>query len=323
MNPHQSPFIMKYIITIIIIALLSLLGYGYFKTEIFKKKSQIVSYPSKIEMEVIDINKREYNSILKSNYYGEHVFPTGDAKFRMNMDPINYATKAKIYDVSYINYTTDFATDNGFPLDSDYINDDMTPGLKAFEFIVANKGSQIGCYMKFLIDSDFDIDMPQKNDIHIRDQRMRFPMEYPRKIKEENRRFIMNIRSGKNDLERDQHRYHLSVALKGSYTVSVKEFSRRYFKDLNYFYVFLGCDSYTIKTLSQEKSYFSVKKRSDIDQSNINNIGKLTDKDWYDFQFPPRLVERILPTIKEASRSPLGILNYNNYALRKVNYINH
>ncbi|MFT4717834.1 MAG: hypothetical protein ACI9IL_000152, partial [Rickettsiales bacterium] len=82
MNPHQSPFIMKYIITIIIIALLSLLGYGYFKTEIFKKKSQIVSYPSKIEMEVIDINKREYNSILKSNYYGEHVFPTGDAKFR-------------------------------------------------------------------------------------------------------------------------------------------------------------------------------------------------------------------------------------------------
>ena len=146
-----------------------------------------------------------------------------------------------IFDVSYIAYRSKFAKANGYSLDKKYIDDTMSPELKAVEFTVKTYGRRALCGINLLVDKKLDIDFPEEEIIQktLGGKKIRFPKWNYKKEGLEEKRFRINI------TQKYEAKRNMNVALAtgdysktknrgGIMSTSFKEFSPKYFKDENY-----------------------------------------------------------------------------------------
>lgn len=266
------------------------------------------SYGQKIK--TIDLKKSKFSSIVVSNR--EHFALT-------NEDATQYAAATYLYDVSFANYTTAFAKENGYPLDPKFINDNMSEGIGAFELHMKTDGFKSRCHMKFLLDKKFKTAMPDE-EVYIRavrrNDRMTLPKLDPKKESKEAKDYRINIGSGK------EYEYRMNIFLGGSSGIkgqgtSLREYSRKAFKDYDYFKVSIGCGSRTVNVFSKSP-HFWIKKAGAPDLSSISNHRKIMKDDFYKISIPQNLIDKFMPTMKMYK---YGFSFSGGASIRLINYI--
>lgn len=213
-----------------------------------------------------------------------------------------------IFDVSYIAYRSKFAKANGYSLDKKYIDDTMSPELKAVEFTVKTYGRRALCGINLLVDKKLDIDFPEEEIIQktLGGKKIRFPKWNYKKEGLEEKRFRINI------TQKYEAKRNMNVALAtgdysktknrgGIMSTSFKEFSPKYFKDENYISVKIGCSDLSRRKLRSKEPMVWLKKKEGKDYSDpstyLKNDGRDRDE-FYKLVLPKKAIRKILPVME-------------------------
>jgi hypothetical protein len=154
--------------------------------------------------------------------------------------------------------------------------------------------------MKVLLDKSYDVAMPE-GDLYIRairnGDRMRFPKWDYKKESKRAQNHRINVRAGKEYEYRMNIFLGITTAVHGNST-GLREFSRKYFEDYNYFKIDIGCGDLTRRILLSETGSFWIKKKGAPDLSSISNHRKITNDDFYKFLLPREMAENFVPIMK-------------------------
>jgi len=251
--------------------------------------------------------RRKYKSLLISNSYSLE-----------NNKLLNHAIILPIFDVRYISYRTEFAKAYGYSLDDQYIDDTMSEGLKAVEFVVKNEGKRVRCFMNLLVDKSLDIDLPDQEEFIMKslgEGRIGMPNDVTKHMGKEEFNFILNVRS------KNEAKYNTNILLgdgnrkgKSAGGVYFREYSSKYFTGVNYIKTNIGCNDLTRRILKTKNPSLWIKKKGGRNYSNYkNHLSQDQDMDFYKLRLPKKSINKILPIMKQTD----GYL-YNNNGLIKL-----
>jgi len=257
-------------------------------------------FPEATKEEKREAKDREYQSILTSNI---NIKPQDNPDAKST----DYLVKTKIYDVTYMVYSREFVERWKYPTDKIYIDDKLPKEIKAMEISVITEGKITWQYLKVLMDNDLDIDIPDELDYNMQllgsMEKMRFP-----KATGETR--PLDIQEFHEDYYRGrEYEYNMNFFLTNNSKKDIGgnmapvEFSKRYFKDLDYYKFLLSGTTGKFFEEFNHKAELCFKKKGGTKYNDINTAWKKHNPDdFHCFKFSKKLIKQALPVLKEVNK---------------------
>jgi hypothetical protein len=248
--------------------------------------------------------ERANTSILSTNLIGEKS-PIEEIK--------NIEIKTKIYDVSYVFYSKEFAERFGYPA-SNVV--EMPENVAVMGMSIKTEGRFNNCYLKMLIKKDIGLDVPEIS--YVSGEKFRFPkmikdfkitdkeeIEYYKKMIEAplswswmnyyNQNLYLVLFKGKYDEKYKYNRKDISAAT----MCHLKEYSKEYYKDYDYLSINIGIDIFTLAVLKDKKGSLWIRKKGFL------HVRSLNPKEFMKFSIPPELIKKILPIMEVMKSQPI------------------
>jgi hypothetical protein len=240
----------------------------------------------KVDKLFVDAKPTDKNtSVLSINNYGSLV-----------PEIVNLEIPSKIYDVSMVAYTKEYADRFGYPYSH---VEEMSDGVDVMQFRLETEGSQNNCRIDLVLDKSIDANLPGENYFHNRYLKM---IHYPEKkeeyidkkngwmgykINEVDRTYFSN-----RETEHRSIRQNLSIAtndykyreqgMRVDGLFLIDHYSNDYLEDKVYLTILFGCSSLFYKLFSQPEIEVWIPKKE---------ISELTSdkKNFTTIKIPERL----------------------------------
>jgi hypothetical protein len=252
--------------------------------------------------------ERANTSILSTNLIGEKS-PIEEIK--------NIEIKTKIYDVSYVFYSKEFAERFGYPA-SNVV--EMPENVAVMGMSIKTEGRFNNCYLKMLIKKDIGLDVPEIS--YVSGEKFRFPkmikdfkitdkeeIEYYKKMIEAplswswmnyyNQNLYLVLFKGKYDEKYKYNRKDISAAT----MCHLKEYSKEYYKDYDYLSINIGIDIFTLAVLKDKKGSLWIRKKGFL------HVRSLNPKEFMRISISPELIKKILPIMEVAEKYSFSDIN--------------
>jgi len=269
-----------------------------------------ITYIKNANNEEIPLPKKFKNDFEKEKYYDSlNIKSIACANFTHDeylpaYDVLNLTVNGKIYDVSFIAYSKEFAEKYGYP--EKYIYP-LDKGVSVMEFRVITFGVNfIDGYLNVLLDKDLGIDVPPISYVDNAYLRFHFPRR-PHYYREPDDMKEARLKAQKEPGGWEWENYYsrnICLAtmdyrwlgngnwkggMRGSMLI---EYSKIYFKDYDYFSIRIGCDMFARNILKQKNPSIWFKKIGTKRPSE-------NPDDYVRFNIPQELVKKILPVMEE------------------------
>jgi hypothetical protein len=247
------------------------------------------------EEENIEAKNREFPSIISSNR-------DLDNNNKYKEDIKEYIAKTKIYDISYVVYSKEYAKKYNLPMEKIYIDNSLPKEIKFMELEITMDGAKQVQYLKILMDNDLNIDIPDADDyimMSVGKNKLNSPKWNGKYASKEMQEFTRDVVGG-NEL-----RYNMNFFLVADTPTDYiggnmvpMEFSKRVAKDLDYYK--FSFPFYGYKRLEGKKPQLCFQKKGGRDLSEMRYVGKKAKiSDFHCFLFPKKLIKKTAPILKE------------------------
>lgn len=276
------------------------------------------------------------NAVFSTNHYISKDKRKGENAVDPQDTILNLGIKSKIYDVSYVLYSKWFADRYGYPYE--YVSEELDPGMHVIEFRIKTEGGDHKCRFNVVLDDNLGLDVPpdrlvrrtdiffpkKREDSKVNDNQKGF-REYVEHS--EDRRFRKEVKNKLLDFKYggklNYYNQNLAIArldytfeTGGMYTPWLLEYDPYRYKNKDYFSIDLG--SCAPKPHIYDKPSLWIKK---IGKKDYTKNIMLEPEDFKKFRIPKRLVDLILPVLKEVEIGGQNKKGYTNtyYKLREQN----
>ena len=246
------------------------------------------------------ITKNNYKSVLCTNYLGRNYAPYDKVA--------NISIDTKLYDLSYIVYSKEFAERFGYPEKNVYTLDKH---IQVMELRLATEGGIHRCYLNILVDKNIGLDVPELS--YSRGVRLSFPdqlKQFDQLNKEDQEYRLKTIYEPLGDswanyynrnfglFTLDYNRISSDKSIGGgTLGLIVKEYSKEYYRDYDYFSIDIGCNLLTRKILKQKNASIWIKKKGGHNYSTDRQTAISSEFEKY--LIPQKLLVKIFPIMEE------------------------
>ena len=273
-----------------------------------------ISYIKNANNEEIPLPKKFENEREKKDFYDSLGIKSNicfnfksEDKYMPAFEVFDFTVNGKIYDVSFIAYSKEFAEKYGYP--EKYIYP-LDKGVQVMEFRVITEGHYICGYLNVLLDKDLGIDVPSISYFDRDPWRLGLPKK-PKYYREPDDMKEARLKAQKEPGGWEWENYYSrNICLAtmdyknlpngkwkgGLNSATLVEYSNKYFKEYDYFSIRIGCDMFSRNILKQKNPSIWFKKigGSDYGVKLLRNID-----DFIKFNIPQELVKKILPIMEE------------------------
>lgn len=217
------------------------------------------------------------------------------------------AVRQNIYDLSFVVYRSEFATANGFPKDTYFIDDSLPVDVKAIEISVTTKRFKTVCELKILLNESADVGVPNGAwtiDLLSRGDSISFPVRTGEESPANRKHRVNTERVG---LPLD---YYISagpfasVKDKGSpgfSSIHPVEYSDTYFLKTKFFRFNLGCEGSVTRHIEEALSsgdapVLTLRRTASADQTSPSV--RFPTRSYLSVPLPTKLLKRALPWLK-------------------------
>jgi hypothetical protein len=282
----------------VVIALMSVvIGYGI--GYLSNNKNLSKQDQKQIQSQKIEANEMQDNKSILCTNYNNGIY-TGDV--------LNVSVKTKIYDLGYAVYSKEFADKFGYPETNIY---QLDKNIGVMEIRMITEGGFPRCYLNILVKKNIGLDVPEIS--YFGNARFIGPFNLPKKVEgykeseEDIQERLKRQREPHGWVWENYYSCNFGIAVldyeyckkSGWLGCILKEYSKEYYKDYDYFSISIGISSLTRKILQQPNASIWIKKKEGVDYSKV--VWAKRD-DFMKFIIPQELIQKILPIMEETDK---------------------
>jgi len=273
-----------------------------------------ISYIKNANNEEIPLPKKFENEREKKDFYDSLGIKSNicfnfksEDKYMPAFEVFDFTVNGKIYDVSFIAYSKEFAEKYGYSEKYVY---PLDKGVQVMEFRVITEGHYICGYLNVLLDKDLGIDVPSISYVDRDPWRLGLSKK-PKSYREPQDMLEARLKAQKEPGGWVWENYYsrniclatmdyvpdININGKGAARSSMLvEYSNNYFKEYDYFSIRIGCDMFSRGILKEKNPSIWFKK---IGGENYSKKLYVNPKEFIKFNIPQELIKKILPIMEE------------------------
>lgn len=276
--------------------------------------------------------ERANTSIFSTNYLGKGAY----GGFGGIEEVKDFEVKSKIYNIGYIVYSKEFAERFGYPA-SNVV--EMPKNVAVMEMKIVTESWVNECYLNILVKKDIGLDVPEISYVNtfINMDKFMFPerikdfkitdkeeIEYYKKMIEAPLSWSWMNYYNRNNLlatldaipnkiknKKEKKKYKGKMGLHGN---QVKEYSKEYYKDYDYFSINIGINKFNIDVLKRENVCLWIKKKEGDDYRYTEYVKA---EEFMRISIPQELIKKIFPIMEFIDKEPAIISKVHQYLVQK------